>query len=338
MKFIRGIPNVRPTIRSVMCATAISTILLAGAAQAQQVAQADIETERAAERLRKQQERISAMGGGGADGFGPLLREVTFKEVLADPDNVELNILYARTQIKHGRMDKAQATLERILLVEPDLVMVKMLYGLVLFRLDNMGEAEVIFNDLLAADITANDRAVVQAYLDQIAKGKKRLSVKLTVSAGIHYDDNRTASPRSGSLSLFNNVLDLGIDEKADWGALVNLGGEARYDLGYQRPHYAYGKAALVLDEQRDENNYDLIMGRADLGVSMAYDIGRVDFSVNHALINLGHAAYMETPGAKVRWDAYPNTTYVPYAEVSASHQLYRSQDGGNSNAERNGY
>lgn len=318
------------TIRTLLLATTASVISFAGIAQAQQVAQADLETERDLQRQRERQEIISQISG--PDGFGPLLREVTFQEILADPDNIELNVLYARTQIKHGRMDKAQATLERILLIEPDLTIVKMLYGLVLFRLDNMAEAETVFNALLVADISDNDRVVAQSYLDQIEKSKKRLAIKFTVSAGLHYDDNRTSAPKSGDLWAGGFVFDSD-PEQSDWGGVINLSGEARYDLGYQRPHEAYARVTLVGDDQHVENSYDLLMARADVGVVLAYDIGRVDLSVNGSVMNLGGEAYMSAPGAKVRWDANPNTAYVPYAQVSATHQYYRDD----ANAERNG-
>lgn len=318
------------TIRALLLATTAGVISFAGTAQAQQVAQADLETERDIQRQRERQKIISQISG--PDGFGPLLREVTFQEILADPDNIELNVLYARTQIKHGRMDKAQATLERILLIAPDLTIVKMLYGLVLFRLDNMAEAENIFNELLVADISENDRVVALSYLDQIEKSKKRLAIKFTVSVGLHYDDNRTSAPQSGSLWAGGFVF--AADQKqSDWGGMINLGGEARYDLGYQRPHEAYAKVTLVGDDQHVENAYDLLMARADLGVVLAYDIGRVDISVNQSIMNLGAAAYMSSPGAKLRWDANPNGAYIPYAQVSATQQYYRDD----TNAERNG-
>lgn len=325
-----GMKPVRSTIRTLLLVTTASVISFSGIAQAQQVAQADLETERDLQRQRERQERISKISG--PDGFGPLLREVTFQEILADPDNIELNVLYARTQIKHGHMDKAQATLERILLIEPDLTIVKMLYGLVLFRLDNMAEAETVFNELLAADISENDRVVAQSYLDQIEKSKKRLAIKFTVSAGLHYDDNRTSAPKSGELWAGGLVF-AADPEQSDWGGVINLGGEARYDLGYQRPHEAYAKVTLVGDDQHVENSYDLLMARTDLGVVLAYDIGRVDLSINQSTMNLGGKAYMTSPGAKVRWDANPNSAYVPYAQVSATHQYYRDD----TNAERNG-
>lgn len=288
-----------------------------------------------AERLRQQQ--IQNITGGVDGELPPLSREVTYQEVFKDPDNIELNILYARTEIQNGRLDRAQAALERILLIDPEITIVRMLYGLVLFRLDNLSDAEAVFKELMESDISAANKDAVQQYLDQIATRKKSVHTRVTVGVGIHYNNNKTAAPRSGNLSLLNTVYELGIKEKSDWGAIVNLSGETRYDLGMQRPHEAYGKAVVLLDEQRDENEYDLLYGRVDLGATLAMDIGKVDVSVNHSIINLDRTAYMEVPGAKIRWDANPGEDYTPFVETGFQHQLYRNDDGANSNNERNG-
>ncbi|MCM8794329.1 MAG: tetratricopeptide repeat protein [Candidatus Omnitrophica bacterium] len=68
--------------------------------------------------------------------------EISYEQILADPDNVELNIRYARAQIARGNLKAAATALERILLIDPSLAQVQLLYGIVLFRLDNTEEAE----------------------------------------------------------------------------------------------------------------------------------------------------------------------------------------------------
>jgi hypothetical protein len=58
-----------------------------------------------------------------------LGRKVTYEEVLKDPDNVELNLGFARTQIRSGNLNGAAATLERVLLVQPRNLSVRILYA-----------------------------------------------------------------------------------------------------------------------------------------------------------------------------------------------------------------
>ena len=67
---------------------------------------------------------------------------VTLADVFADPDNLDLNFRYAKAQIARGELLGAASTLERVLLVDPNLTRASLLYGVVLFRLDNLEEAE----------------------------------------------------------------------------------------------------------------------------------------------------------------------------------------------------
>src|SRR5258708_394205 len=69
-------------------------------------------------------------------------RPVSYADILRDPDNVDLNYRYALGLIGKGNLRGASATLERITLIDPSLAKVHLLYGVVLFRLDNLNDAE----------------------------------------------------------------------------------------------------------------------------------------------------------------------------------------------------
>jgi hypothetical protein len=47
-------------------------------------------------------------------------RKVTYADILANPDDIELNLAYAQNQIADGNVLGASATFERILLLKPD--------------------------------------------------------------------------------------------------------------------------------------------------------------------------------------------------------------------------
>ena len=53
-----------------------------------------------------------------------------------------MNLRFARSQIARENIRGASATLERILLLEPGRPDVRLLYAVVLFRLDNTQDAE----------------------------------------------------------------------------------------------------------------------------------------------------------------------------------------------------
>ena len=105
-------------------------------------AQSTVGTEQKdAERQLKQIEQQRRAGA--ASGLlAPGADKISYADVLKDPDNVDLNFRYAKAQLERGDVRGAAGTLERILLVTPDLPSVRMVYAIVLFRLDSMDEAE----------------------------------------------------------------------------------------------------------------------------------------------------------------------------------------------------
>ncbi len=125
---------------------------------------------------------------------------VTYQEVLKDPDNVELNFRFARTQVSQGNFRGASATLERILRLRPELAPVRLLYAIVLFRLVNYGEAEREFLAVAALDIDAGTRTEINRFLERIQLARRTTRYAASVSFGLHLDTNRTSAPRSNQL------------------------------------------------------------------------------------------------------------------------------------------
>lgn len=289
-------------------------------------AQPAAETERSIEAERQRQEAISEVRA--ADGLAVTGQEVSYEDVLKDPDNAELNILYARGQIAKGNLTDAQAALERVLLSHPELNVVRMLYGLVLFRLDNLADAKNEFNALLESDISNADKVLVGDYLAQIADREKRTSISITVGMGVHYDDNRNSATRTGNLSLVDVTFASGIEEESDIGTMVTLSGEGRYDLGFQHPQDVYGKVAILGDQQVNQETLNLMMGRVDIGTAIGTSFGKVDLSANFSDINLNRKAYMTSSGLRASWDANPGEVITPYVEMNYQYQFYNGHQG----------
>ena len=97
-------------------------------------------------------------------------RRVDFADVLANPDDIQLNFLWAQTQMADGRLTGAAATLERILLIQPELQRVRLMYALVLFRLGSLQEAESEFRLLRSQQRSAAMRKEIDAYLKKTRK------------------------------------------------------------------------------------------------------------------------------------------------------------------------
>lgn len=128
----------------------------------------------------------------------PFAETVSYADVLKDPDNVDLNFRYAKSQIAQGNVLGAAATLERILLVSPDLPQIRLTYAIVLYRLDSIDEAEVEFKKLQKLKMADSQRAEKDRFLLAIKKRRQKTKYKVTAGFGLKRDSNVNAGPRGG--------------------------------------------------------------------------------------------------------------------------------------------
>lgn len=191
-----------------------------------------------------------------ADSILRVERAVTFRDVLANPDDVDLNFAYAQTQIARGDVRGAAATLERILLVEPDLPRVRLLYAIVLFRLDQLDEAEREFETLRRLDMPETLRAELERYSREARLRRQATRTTVTLSFGQFWDSNVNSAPRRGQ-SLASDI-ELKLDESSvrtsDFGTQTLVRVDMSHDAGYQARHrYLLGARYLREDYQRME-------------------------------------------------------------------------------------
>ncbi len=178
--------------------------------------------------------------------------DVTYEQVLAQPDDLELNYRYALGQIKRGELKGASATLERILMINPNLPKVRLLYGVVLLRLDNLGEADRELANLVASNPPSGIKAEAEQYLGEVHKRQKHTHLSGRLSAGMEYDDNRTATPSTDKRLFGGTEIQLtGTNQRRDDTAQVYLANfEVHHDLGTQAGHEAFATANYYRAEQ----------------------------------------------------------------------------------------
>ncbi len=195
-------------------------------------------------------------------------RPVTFDDVLAHPDDVDLNYAYAQIQIQRGDLHGAAATLERIILIAPDLPRVRLLYAVVLYRLDNLDEAERELRAVDSYDMPASLRAELGHYLDDIRLRRRTTRYALTVSANLQQDWNKNAAAASG----FNLVSDFPAQlvghnqRRGDQSLLMLTRLDVGHDLGYQARHQVTGSISYYRDQQNSLSEYDLTSISGEVG------------------------------------------------------------------------
>ncbi len=230
-------------------------------------------------------------------------RKVTYADILANPDDIELNLAYAQNQIADGDVLGASATFERILLLKPDHARARLLYAIVLFRLDNLQEAERELTAVSKQSMPAGLRSEINRYLDQIKLRRKTTRYSVMASAGGQYDWNRNSAPASNQL-LVGDLLG-SVDESdirtQDHAYNGQLRFEFDHDLGYQARHRLKGSISHYRAEQRLRKELDLRVSTADL--DLVYDAAPMKFipSIYIQQVTLADRYYAFNMGAKLR-------------------------------------
>jgi tetratricopeptide (TPR) repeat protein len=170
-------------------------------------------------------------------------RKVTFADILANPDDIELNLAYAQNQIADGNVQGASATYERILLIQPENARVRLLYAIVLFRLDSLKEAERELLTISKLKMPAGLRSQIDHYLKQIKLRSKATRYSFMVSAGGQYDWNKNSAPSSNQLLVADLLGTLDGDDRRTHDYNYNLSTrlEFSHDLEYQDRHRLKG-------------------------------------------------------------------------------------------------
>jgi len=198
----------------------------------------------------------------------PELKAVSFEDILARPDDVALNFRFAKQQVAKNNLLGAASTLQRILLVNPSLDQIRLFYMAVLFRLDNMTEANRQIGILESRELSGSVKAELKKFKDEIAKRKRRTHASLRQSVGWGFDTNRNASP-SSKKRLFANValpVSPASGAKDDTNFLNITTVDMSHDLGFQAGHELVGSFTYFLQEQTEQDTLDLSSFQYDLG------------------------------------------------------------------------
>lgn len=198
---------------------------------------------------------------------------VTYQDILKDPDNIELNLRYARGQIARGELKGASATLERILLIQPDLPQVRLYYAIVLFRLDNSEEAERELLAIRELDLPPEIEREVDNYLSEIAIRRERLRFTLGLSFGGFFDDNKTAGSKTDQQLVVGTLVDLAETDRVhdDIGLLGIVSLDMAYDLGLQDKHQVIGSFSHYISEQATLETFNTQSLSVEGGLELNY-------------------------------------------------------------------
>lgn len=229
---------------------------------------------------------------------------VPYHEVLANPDDIDLNVRFAKTQTAEGDTLGASATLERILMIQPLLAPARLFYAMVLMRLERYPEAKqelASLNQLPA--LPSEIRATVIEYLREVSKRERRTQWTSTTTVGFQYDRNRNAASSTKEQLFADARLPLtGTSRRRhDTSLLVVQGLEVAHDLGFQAGHELLGSFTYYDGEQTRVNDLDLQSFTLDTGPKLKLPWCTLTAQADLNQTTLSRESYVRSQGVKTR-------------------------------------
>jgi hypothetical protein len=247
---------------------------------------------------------------------------VSLEQILADPDNLDLNYRFAQTQIAEGDLRGAMSTLERILLTRPDLARIRLLYAVVLFRLDNTDEAERELKTLRDQEMPESLRVEIDDALRQIDRRQRSTRFAANLTIGGQFNTNRDAAPDSNK-RVAGGLVFASADGRADAGLLAIASLELNHDLGLQSGHEFFARASGFMAEQSTVDAQDLLAGFLETGFLLRTDWAEITPSFNFGSYNLAGDHFLDTYSGKVDVRRRLNDHWTAYVSNELQYQDY---------------
>lgn len=250
--------------------------------------------------------------------------EVTFEQILKAPDDIPLNEKYALTQIRHGDIRGAATTLERILLVDPTRYRTRLLYGVVLVRLDDAPDALKELDAVLATPgLPLQVRDEAADYRRRALSRQRDTHYDARLTLGVGYDDNRNAAP-DGDVRLAAGLpftLDRTSRRKDDANLqfIGSLG--ATHDFGGSRGNSVFARFTYYRAEQKVYDLLNLQVYSPKVGATFRTRWAEVTPTLSFDHVTLSQSTYLRSRNAGLRASHRWNRSCESWFEFVHSYQ-----------------
>lgn len=206
-----------------------------------------------------------------------VFAEITFEQVLKDPTNLELNLQYAKEQEKLKKFKNTLSALERLNILYPENIDIKLYLLSILVKLDSQEKANELIEQLkadqnLSAELSSYLAKLINQKAAQELKANQQTSAKkYYVFLDVYYNHNENSNVAGVSTS---NTFYLS-DSVSNFAST-----EIQYDK-------IYSKGVNLIIGENDPNN---LSGNLNIGFSYSeqnkgdsetYDLSSISYSLS---------------------------------------------------------
>ncbi len=220
----------------------------------------------------------------------------SFQQILAAPDDLALNLSFAESEAREGRLLSASAALERILLQAPGWSQARLLYAAVLYRLDDMAGAQQQLAQLDQSKLSDLQKAEAKRYGQMIANRRSPFTYNGEVSLGGSYQGDAL-----GGFGL--QFTGVGTVHHKDGGAGVidsHVGG--LFKLNPAGNIQAYGNLAFFDSTASSGLNNEFVREEVTGGVLVENPLTAVRIGAVARSYRIANDRYMDEVGAQAAW------------------------------------
>lgn len=132
-----------------------------------------------------------------------LAAEISYADILADPDNAKLNEQFAQQRLAQGDAKAALAAVERVLVADPTNLGARLFRAEILAALGADLQALGELRALRALPLPDAQRQRIRTLMRAVKKRQKKVSTQLNASLGFMKNDNASGWPEDGTV-LYN--------------------------------------------------------------------------------------------------------------------------------------
>jgi len=161
--------------------------------------------------------------------------DAAFQEMLKKPADLDVLFKFATVATQTGDIEGAISTLERMLLINPNLPRVRLELGVLYFRLGSYAVARSYLESVLKVEnLPPEVRAKAEQFMAEIAKRQSPSHFSGEVFLGTRYQSNANLGPATSSVRLFGQTANLNQAAlgTADWGAVSSAQVRHIYEFG----------------------------------------------------------------------------------------------------------
>lgn len=242
----------------------------------------------------------------------PAAAAQDFDSVYAAPDDPSINLEFARRAADAGDLNGAAGALERVLIADPNRHSARLLYAVVLYRLDDLQGARDQLNLLDPVTLTPLQRAEASRYRQRIERGRSATRAAGSLSAALVYEDDA-----AGALSVQFDSLLAPVSEE---GTSAVLAGRfsLSHDLAALSHHTLYATLGAFDKSTMSGVNGDMRQGDVEVGLSHTGRLSSWSVGALARSVNLFDDPYLVESGVRARasWRVSSATTFAVSGEV----------------------